>query len=524
LTALYATILNELGHLIYYRGDETLKDTVILKPEYLSKAISFVLEDKTAKDEHGLVKHSHFGEIWHDPAKPEKDQYPKKLHPIFIRLMEKFDLSYQVVIQEAGALPTSLVAQLVPGLRPDDWQTIWDTTKPGDVERTQVCRLLESETGRTAKFDGLMYRLIVRLHRYSLGRKDYTKSRHWKTGLLLDYDYNGRAFLEDIGGDIYVTVRAAYPERFLSHICSEIESLVRSFWKGLDPRFFVPCPTENCKGLLEINEMMDNRNNGLDKIRCSICRKYHEIDPLMATMQPKPFWEDAVKELRGEHRQIMQAQEIGFDSLSTQLRVLMSQADEQYENLLAWLSDPAKDGPRLFNFEPVNRNRFDPANWTHETFRLTLWCEHARVPLPTLNGPDSKKGVYEIDLTREWFKKAAPVLKVILTTASLVLPAASAGLKLALPDEYYKQLDFSSKVIDASLRGLEKTTDFIAQSGETGPGKFDPSDRPLGVDNSALRELHAFLREKDPGFGGLVRVQNKRREFLWVHERYVGEY
>ena len=41
---------------------------------------------------------------------------------------------------------------------------------------------------------------------------------------------------------------------------------------------------------------------------------------------------------------------------------------------------------------------------------------------------------------------------------------------------------------------------------------------------SMLRELHAMLKKKDPGFGGLVRVQNKRREFLWVHEQFIDEY
>ena len=41
-----------------------------------------------------------------------------------------------------------------------------------------------------------------------------------------------------------------------------------------------------------------------------------------------------------------------------------------------------------------------------------------------------------------------------------------------------------------------------------------------------LRELHALLKAKDPAnsFGGLIRVQNKRREFLWVHQQYVKEY
>jgi hypothetical protein len=41
---------------------------------------------------------------------------------------------------------------------------------------------------------------------------------------------------------------------------------------------------------------------------------------------------------------------------------------------------------------------------------------------------------------------------------------------------------------------------------------------------AVLRQLHAWLKEKDPGFGGLIRVQNKRKEFLWVHPQFEGEY
>jgi hypothetical protein len=48
----------------------------------------------------------------------------------------------------------------------------------------------------------------------------------------------------------------------------------------------------------------------------------------------------------------------------------------------------------------------------------------------------------------------------------------------------------------------------------------------MGVraDSATLRELHALLKAKDPGFGGLVRVMNKRQEFLWVHEKFASEY
>ncbi|WP_299485788.1 COR domain-containing protein [Acaryochloris sp. IP29b_bin.137] len=171
LAKTYVAILNELGHLIHYSTDPTLKDTVILKPEWLSKAISFVLEDPQVKAQNGLVRHSRLSQLWNDSARGD-DRYPLELHPVFCKLMERFDLSYQVELPDAEAQTTSLIAQLVPSKRPANWEQDW-VLQPGDTERTQVCRLIDKETGRTVEAEGLMYRLIVRLHRYSLGRKNY---------------------------------------------------------------------------------------------------------------------------------------------------------------------------------------------------------------------------------------------------------------------------------------------------------------------------------------------------------------
>ena len=83
LAKVYAAILNELGHLIHYSSDPLLKDTVILKPEWLSKAISFVLEDQQAKEQNGLVRHSRLSLLWNDSDRPG-DRYPKRLHQVFI--------------------------------------------------------------------------------------------------------------------------------------------------------------------------------------------------------------------------------------------------------------------------------------------------------------------------------------------------------------------------------------------------------------------------------------------------------
>jgi len=87
LALTYAAILSELGHLVHYGNDATLKNTVILKPDWLSKAISFVLEDKKVKDQNGLIEHYRLNELWNDPARAESERYPLALHPVFRRFM-----------------------------------------------------------------------------------------------------------------------------------------------------------------------------------------------------------------------------------------------------------------------------------------------------------------------------------------------------------------------------------------------------------------------------------------------------
>jgi hypothetical protein len=209
-----------LGHIIHYHYDPILRDIVILKPDWLAKAISFVLDDETTRRRNGLVDFEHLGELWSNPPFPGEDGYPKELHPIFLKLMERFDLSYRVVLDPAKPSNTSLIAQLVRDTRPElpNWG---EQPEAGDRQQVQICRIVD-DRGQLAVAEGLFYQLIVRLHKYSLGRCNYEKSIHWQRGLMLDNDYNGRALLEYVNTDVKITVRAAYPERFLSYLTKRL--------------------------------------------------------------------------------------------------------------------------------------------------------------------------------------------------------------------------------------------------------------------------------------------------------------
>ena len=277
------------------------------------------------------------------------------------------------------------------------------------------------------------------------------------------------------------------------------------------------------QGLLELQEMLDYQDEGIDRVRCPVCRQFHLINQRMTTAAPKPPIETVLIELKQGQSEIRKGQEDGFASVRTDLKKLISQADEQYAALMTVLTDVAKDGPRLFSFHPVETGFFDKPKWVDEKFRLTLWCEHARLPQPALTG-DKSSGVYEVELTRDWLTKSAPFLKILSGTLSLTLPIASSGIKMATPDfeAIEGELNFGRSVAQSLGKSTEMLADWITGSDDT---ELE-STRVIMAQGSMLRELHGLLKAKDPNgkFGGLERVQNKRREFLWVHPQFVSEY
>lgn len=570
---LFVTISHRLGHLIYYEHDPTLRDIVVLKPDWLATAISFVLDDKQTREAHGLVSFARLSQLWNDPAREEEFRYAPRLHPVFLRLMERFDLSYKVALpsDEADEIGfwqrvrstfggsgkpsaaevaqlryTSLIAQLVPDVRPEqDLNRAWlADVAGGDEQQVQICRIVDARSGQSATAEGLFYQLIVRLHKFSLGRVNYEESIHWQRGLMLDYDYNGRALLEHVGNDVRITVRAPSPVTFLSILTHEVKWLVENFWEGLRCEVVVPC-VEPCgkgepgRGVFEVQKLIAFKRQRMTAFPCFVsgCDQAQDIDCLLrnAPAARRTSVEQLVAQgfdqmrfrLDGVREQLNQQgrdAEERFRALDLNDRRIMSQVEDAFRGLMQALTDEAKDGPRLFSFQPVESGFFDQPNWISQKFRLTLWCEHSRLPLPALNGEKDGRGVYDLTLPREWFVKAAPFFKVFTTTLSLVLPVASSATKLLMDETYYKkiekELDLGQKSIDSVLKGGEELGGWL--------GRSDAPDLEHGeairAQGAILRELHGLLKKQGTSFGGLVRVQNKRQEFLWVHSQFEKEY
>ncbi len=154
---LFARLSHTLGHLIHYDYDSALREIVILKPDWLATAVSFVLDDGETRRNHGLVTLGRLNQLWNDPERDDEERYPVELHPAFLRLMDRFDLSYEVELPDRDVEEsdrTILVAQLVPDTRPESFPDWHDQPAEGDFEQVQICRIVDDK-GQSAVAEGL---------------------------------------------------------------------------------------------------------------------------------------------------------------------------------------------------------------------------------------------------------------------------------------------------------------------------------------------------------------------------------
>ena len=276
-TGTLAKLMHDLGLVIYYADDEGLKDIVVLNPEWLTKAISYVLNDETTRQAAGVLDHARLGQIWHDPT----GGYDRRYHPYFLRLMEKFDISYRLEDDETH----SLVAQLVPHQRPAlPWQP--GTPPPAGIRALAlVCRLAEPAPG-------LIPWLTVRHHRASTGM-------HWRRGIFLRHPiaaYASEALLElRSSSELAVEVRAPSPDLYFNVLRDSIEDLITRRWAGLDYHLFIPCPGNDgtpCPGQFPLDGLLRIRQNGLTAtVPCMGCGQVYEISVLLTgfTLPSQPL-------------------------------------------------------------------------------------------------------------------------------------------------------------------------------------------------------------------------------------------
>ena len=234
-----------------------------------------------------------------------------------------------------------------------------DQPDDGDEEKRQICQIVDKDSNQSANAEGLFYRLIARLHKYSLGRDDYEKSVHWQRGLMLGDGYNGQALLKHVGNDIQITVRAAYPAFLLYELTKEVKWLVENRdqgWAGLRCDVMVPC-VEPCgldkpgRGLFEVSKLKESKRGGRAEYPCDVaeCSQWQDINGLLqnATVTRESKLSDAdVQKIRETVSADIGDQLAAKDKKDLhrfrELRRMMSQADEQFAILMQMNNDEAR--------------------------------------------------------------------------------------------------------------------------------------------------------------------------------------
>ena len=258
----WLNLLHDLGRIVYYGDNEGLRDIIVIRPEWLTVAISYVLEDKPTRVRGGFLEHARLPEIW--------DQYPRKLHPFLLRLMEKFDISYRDPERQA-----SLVGQLVPYTRP---KLPWELSTPiqsGSQEVSLVCDMTDDPPG-------LIEWLIVRNHPYSTGN-------HWRRGVFLSH--LGQEALVEMHsgrGELHITVRGSSPRYFLWKLKDGVDTLIEGRWPGLAPAWEIVCPGQNrngepCNARLPLDAL---ESYVAVEYRCLKCQTVLDVDRILAPIAP----------------------------------------------------------------------------------------------------------------------------------------------------------------------------------------------------------------------------------------------
>ena len=507
--------LHELGEILYFREDEELDDIVILNPQWVTQAISRVLESEEVMNNRGLFTRQHMNDLWSDIDPAMRDH--------FLRLMEKFDLSYRTLENRE----ISLVVERLR-LDPADYEAAWDRA----LECAPCAEISMKFEMNSTMPAGIPTWFIARSHRF-------TTHMHWRYGALFSDAPDNRhwALVQAFPHDRYVrlSVRGPAPQNFFALLKDGLELTLRRF-PGLRIDCKVPCP-------------------GHDGFPCS-----HEFDlahlrraierpkPILDIQCPESFETVSVPRLLfGIHWSLRD------EMLDEQSRI--SSRLEKLEGGLAELTEfTQREFTKLFNREQSRLESFCPnifilrpavredlitgifdshrrsgehKNLLHEKLELQLYCQAPGCWHPTgyrrgVNDPVS--GVYQVDNPTEFLRAVAPYVRKMFTALKFAAPIFGVWTGAISARDYEDHFKDNIKMMGQLTADLPESREERAIRLDGGPEGDDRAfERASGA---ALRELRHLLDQKDRRqiWGGLKRMLTKEGHYLWLCRHHAEEY
>jgi Leucine-rich repeat (LRR) protein/GTPase SAR1 family protein len=440
-----ASQMATLGIITQFQDSPELEDFVVLNPQWLTKAISLVMEDKQLEEDRGEITHERMSGIW------EKDY--RGLYPVFHNCMKEFELCYDME-DAAGCLVPLRFGSEVPEI---PWSNICQAKE----------RRVEYKLGIQPPM-GIMSRFIVKTHYMIAKTEDMPKGVYWHNGVFLrtgEGEYRSEALCEFDHDEktLRIQVRAAFPQNMIEQLHGFAKA-VFEFFEGLKPERNYGCmkfeevEEKECEGAHPERRILFalSRNNDID------CAKgWHVVDPKLLVFGFSSFGEEAVtvEELREELAKRPEwAEELIVDVRSSVagidktydevVRIRLRQEElpaefgQQVElklrNYLGLLNEMLDNrdfnsAPAVVSIVPVDGSGFNPKNWFSKEHVLTPYCEY-------------ESGVHKVDFSvkfkkpREWWEKTAPWLAFGVKVLSAGIKIACAGLPLAVDEKSFKAM------------------------------------------------------------------------------------
>jgi internalin A len=490
-TETLAHLMHDLGYIVHYSDDERLRDDVVLQPQWLTKAIGFVLEDKATDENEGILPDHRLYKVWHDHSFDGEPRYDAELYPFFLRLMEKYDVCYRLPEGDA-----SLVAQHVPQVRPTNLPWLPEEEPKENQRRLGMVCVMDDAP------PGLVPWMIVRTHDYAYPVGQH--SLHWQKGMFLRNDRHGEAMLELRGREFHMYAEAIWPEYFMNILRQRLDKLITDNWPGLEGRysFTVPCKNNSCEGRFEIAALRDFLTDGDETIRCQKCRERQNIIELLYGFEDY--------DIRENMTTLQRTVEHGFANVGDEFEKLRSQIANGFLNAMKAMANEAKNGPRLFTVEPVD-GRWQ---WINKKYKLHLWCEAEDCQHPVYDG----LGVYEFKMTQEWIVQIAPYANFIVGVMKTLLPMVAPSVNVLFGSGAFDQWKYKDhlSLIQTSLSSVLPEGIKVHDPGHLKDGVLTESER------SGLLALHSFLRDVDPNQEriGLYRIPTYTGDFTWVCKKH----
>jgi len=244
---LLSSYLHSIGSLLHFIEDSSLRDFIILNPQWAVDAVYSVLSDTSVAQNQGEFDQKLLDSVWQNYSISEQ------VNLLSLMKKDNFEICYPLNAN------TYITPQLLPNTRPS----------------------YEFDTTQSLKFrfrykfmpDGIISRLIVRLS------EQIEDSLVWKRGVVLrDNDTRAQVIEEDNRDglkiiDIHVIGEEQGRKYLLHTIRKEIDAIHRKWFKNIESEEMIPCNCEVCQKSQKITyfehtELEQYHKEGERTIKC----------------------------------------------------------------------------------------------------------------------------------------------------------------------------------------------------------------------------------------------------------------